>query len=174
MSFQSENGHEFDNHAIRTFLATHGIAFHLSCPYTSSQNGKAERVIHTLNDCVRSLLLHANMPLVFWVEALSTATYLLNLRPCQASALHTPFQCLLGAPPTYDHLRVFGCLCFPNQTATALNKLSPHSTACVLLGYPADHRGYRCFDLSTCRVITSRHVVFDKNNFPFRNADAPP
>jgi hypothetical protein len=49
-------------------------------------------------------------------------------------------------------------------SATAANKLSPRSTACVFLGYPTDHRGYRCLDLTTRRVITSRHVVFDEHS----------
>jgi hypothetical protein len=31
------------------------------------------------------------MPSSFWVEALSTATYLINRRPCQASGWLTPF-----------------------------------------------------------------------------------
>lgn len=80
----------------------------------------------------------------------------------------TPFERLLGAPPTYSHLHVFGCLCYPNQTSTAAHKLYARSTACVLLGYPNDHRGYRCLDLDTRRVITSRHVVFDEAVFPFQ------
>ena len=45
---------------------------------------------------------------------------------------------------------------------------------CVHLGYPADHRGYRCLDLQTRRVITSRHVVFDETQFPFRSAPPIP
>jgi hypothetical protein len=40
------------------------------------------------------------------------------------------------------------------------------STRCVSLGYSVDHKGYRCLDLSTNRLIVSQHVVFDKNNFP--------
>lgn len=79
----------------------------------------------------------------------------------------TPYQVLLGVPPDFTHLRVFGCLYFPNLAATAPNKLSACSSACVLLGYPLDHRGYRCFDLATRRVITSRHVTFDESQFPF-------
>ena len=59
-------------------------------------------------------------------------------------------------------------MCFPNQTATAAHKLCARSSACVLLSYPTDHRGYRCFDLNTRLVITSRHVVFDESVFPFR------
>lgn len=172
ISFQTNNGKEFDNYAFQAYLTQHGIAIRLSCPYTSSQNGKAEWIIRTLNDCVRSLLIHAGMPSSFWVEALSTATYLINHRPYQATGRLTPFQLLLGAAPEYDHLRVFGCLCFPNLAATMPNKLSARSSTCVLLGYPSYHRGYRCFDLSTRKVITSRHVTFDESHFPFRTAES--
>ena len=73
---QADNGREFVNHANTSFFASRGIALRLSCPYTSSQNGKAERMLHTLNNTVRTLL-HAHMPR-FWAEALVTATYLLN------------------------------------------------------------------------------------------------
>jgi hypothetical protein len=48
------------------------------------------------------------------------------------------------------------------------------STICVFIGYPADHRGYRCYNLTIGRVITSRHVVFDEAVFPFRDAPLPP
>jgi transposase InsO family protein len=91
LAFQTDNGREFDNHAFRCHLSRHGVALRLSCPYTSSQNGKAERIIRTLNDCIRSLLLHASMPETFWAEALSTATYLLNRRPCKTTGTVTPF-----------------------------------------------------------------------------------
>ena len=59
---QTDNGKEFDNLAIRTLLSSHGTIFRLTCPYTSQQNGRAERVLHTLNDYVRTLLFHANVP----------------------------------------------------------------------------------------------------------------
>jgi hypothetical protein len=50
---------------------------------------------------------------------------------------------------------VFGCTCYPNT-----------STRCVFLGYSSDHKGYYCLDLSTNRLIVSRHVVFDEASFP--------
>nr|XP_051202001.1 uncharacterized protein LOC127315563 [Lolium perenne] len=57
---QTDNGKEFDNVAVRTLLSSHGTIFRLTCPYTSQQNGRAERILRTLNDCVRTLLFHSH------------------------------------------------------------------------------------------------------------------
>jgi hypothetical protein len=73
---------------------------------------------------------------------------------------------LFGSPPSYEHLRVFGCTRYPNTSSTTPHKLSPRSTRCVFLGYSSDHKGYRCLDLSTNRLIVSQHVVFDEASFP--------
>jgi hypothetical protein len=73
---------------------------------------------------MRTLLIHSGAPATFWAEALNTATYLLNRRLCRAIGILAPHDLLLGTPPRYDDLPVFGCLCFPNVSATATNKLS--------------------------------------------------
>lgn len=41
-----------------------------SCPYTSEQNGKFERMIRTINNTFRTLLFQARLPPPFWTEAL--------------------------------------------------------------------------------------------------------
>jgi hypothetical protein len=84
---------------MRCHCEQHGIVIRLSCPYTSSQNGKTERIIRTLNDCIRSMLLHAGLPTEYWVEALSTATHLINRRPCRTSGRATPKNFFLAHPP---------------------------------------------------------------------------
>jgi hypothetical protein len=85
----------------------------------------------------------------------------------------TPHFALHGTTPTYDHLRVFGCACYPNTSATAPHKLFPRSTRCLLLGYSLDHKGYRCLDLTSHRIIISRHVVFDEDVFPLASSTSP-
>ncbi|KAJ9566255.1 hypothetical protein OSB04_002221 [Centaurea solstitialis] len=77
------------------------------------------------------------------------------------------FIILFGIFPTYSHLRVFGCLCYPNTSPTTSHKLASRSSACVYLGPRNDHRWYRCLDLITQKVINSCHVVFDETHFPF-------
>ncbi|KAL8158574.1 hypothetical protein V2J09_000111 [Rumex salicifolius] len=83
--------------------------------------------------------------------------------------MQPPHTVLFHQPPQYEHLRVFGCLCYPNVSSTAAHKLTPRSRPCVFLGYALQHRGYRCLDLETRKVIISRHVIFNENYFPFKN-----
>lgn len=124
-------------------------------------------LIRTINDVIRTLLLQANLTPPFWVEALHTATCLLNHRRSHAIHGNTLYFLLHGLHPTYDHLKVFGCLCYPNLYATTDHKLSPRSTCCIFLGYALKHKGCCYYDLTSRRVIVSRHVVFDEKSFPY-------
>ena len=55
-SVQCDNGREFDNSSTRTFFLSNGVLLRMSCPYTSQQNGRAERALRTINNILRSLL----------------------------------------------------------------------------------------------------------------------
>ena len=112
-------------------------------------------------------LFQANLPPGYWVEALNMAAHLFNLLQSTAIKKEILFTKLFHKPVFYNHLRVFGCLCYPNLTSTAQHKFSPRSTDCVFLGFPISHKVYRCLDLITRKVIISRHVIFDENTFPF-------
>uniref|UniRef100_A0A251U5K0 Putative ribonuclease H-like domain-containing protein n=1 Tax=Helianthus annuus TaxID=4232 RepID=A0A251U5K0_HELAN len=122
---------------------------------------------------LRTLLAHASLPSYFWDHALDTATYLLNILPAENKNNTTPTEKLYHRIPTYDHLRVFGCLCYPLVPSTTIHKLEHRSYPCVFLGYPPTHRGYKCFNLETKQIIISRHVVFDETTFPFANNISP-
>lgn len=101
------------------------------------------------------------------------ATYLLNILPSKTLNFQSPLQILYQKDPSYSHLRVFGCLCYPLFPSTMINKLQPRSTPCVFLGYPPNHRGYKCYDLSSNKVIVCRHVLFEENEFPFSKLHTP-
>jgi len=110
---QCDNGREFDNSSSRTFFLTHGVHLCMSCPYTSAQNGKAERIIRSINNVTRSLLFQASLPPSFWVEAMQTATYLINILPTKTLSSSTSHFALFGTTPSYDHLRVLAALVIP-------------------------------------------------------------
>jgi hypothetical protein len=131
-------------------------------------------MIHTTNDGMRSLFFQASLSTRYWVESLYTATYILNLLPTKAISAPTPYFTLFGTTPTYTHLQVFGCTCYPNTSATAPHKLAPCSCRCVFLVYSPYHKGYRYLDLTMNYLLISRHVIFDKSSFPFASFDPPP
>jgi hypothetical protein len=58
---QCDNGREFDKSASRAFFLAKGVSLRLSCPYTSQQNGKAERMLRTLNNITGTLLVHVSV-----------------------------------------------------------------------------------------------------------------
>jgi hypothetical protein len=132
-AIQCDNRREFDNSSTRFFLLSNGTQLRMSCPYTSPQNGKVERIIRSVNNVIRTLLIQPSLPGRYWAEGLHTATYLLNRLPTTVIQAACPHLAMFGSAPSYEHLRVFGCMCYPNTTATVPHKLSPRSTWCVFL-----------------------------------------
>lgn len=127
-------------------------------------------MIRTINNAIRTLLAQAKLSPSYWVEALHVAVHLINILPSAAIQNQIPHTVLFQQNPTYHHLLVFGCLCFPNLNYSHLNKLAPRSTPCLFIGYPSQHRGYRCLDLKTKKIIISRHVYFDEEKLPAANS----
>lgn len=149
------------------------MVFCFSCPHTSPQNGKTERKIRTINNLARTILAHSSMPPSFWHHTFQMATYLLNILPNKKLNNKSPTQILYLKDPSYSLLRVFGCLCFPLHPSTKINKLQSRSPPCVFLGYPQNHRGLKYYDISSGKIIISRHVVFDESKFPFSSIHNP-
>lgn len=100
-------------------------------------------------------------------------TYLLNILPHKLLNYKSRLRVLYHKDPTYSHIRVFGCLYYPLFSSTTINKLQPRSSPCVFLGYPSNHRGYKCYDLSYGKIIISRHVIFYETQFPFVKLHTP-
>nr|GEZ29472.1 ribonuclease H-like domain-containing protein [Tanacetum cinerariifolium] len=152
-AFQCDHGGEFDNNSLHELFATNGIQFRFSSPRTSQQNGKSERMIRTINNVVRSLFSQARLPPEYWVEALLTATYLLNILPSTSINNDIHYTKLFNKATSYTYLRTFGCLCYPYTFPP--HKLAPRITPFIFLGYPYNHRGYRYLDLNTNKIIIS-------------------
>ncbi|GJZ49137.1 ribonuclease H-like domain-containing protein [Tanacetum coccineum] len=158
--YYCDHGGEFDIRNLHKLFADNGIQFCFSCPQTSQQNGKSERMVRTINNLIRTLLFQANLPPTFWVEALNVATQLLNFLPSNIINNKIPYTRLFGTNPDYSLLRTFGCLCYPHFQTN--HKLEPRVTPSIYLGQASNHRGYRCL-----KIIISRHVTFDETVFPF-------
>ena len=95
----------------------------------------AERMHRTLINIVRTMLIQANLPSIFWVKALISAVYVLNRVPHAVVAFNIPFQLLFCRQPYVQAFRVFGCLCYAHIAHPIPHKLAPRSRRCIFIGY---------------------------------------
>lgn len=78
----------------------------VSCPYTPEQTGIVERRHRIIRELGMTMLFHSNAPLFLWVEAFSTAVYLMIRLPSSAINFETPYFKLHGIRPVYSLLRI--------------------------------------------------------------------
>ena len=60
--FRSDNAQEYNDKSFLSFLDSHGTLPQQSCPYTSQQNGRAERKHRYILDVVRTFFIFACLP----------------------------------------------------------------------------------------------------------------
>ena len=71
----------FDTPRARSIISSIGATQELSAPYTSYQNGKAERTYRTIKQIALCLLRYANLGPEFEMYALQHAVYIYNRIP---------------------------------------------------------------------------------------------
>jgi len=173
-TFRTDNDGEFVNSAFVTALTAAGISHQLSVPYMHQQNGKAERVIRTIEGRVLAMLHFAGLSQTYWGEAALTAAYLHNRTESRAlPSGKTPYEMLHSTRPNLSHLRVWGCHGFARIPLELQRKLGPKSCEILFMGYPPGVKGYRVCDKVTGQFFNCRDVIFDENlGLPHLSGDA--
>lgn len=83
----------------------------------------------------------------------------------------TPYERLYECPPTYEHLHVFGSLCYAHNQTHKGDKFAPRSRKCVFVGYPNGKKSWSLCDLEKNNFFVLRDVVFCETEFPFHDLD---
>jgi hypothetical protein len=95
----------------------------------------------TLVEMARMMPDEHRTPRCFWVNAISTACYILDQIFLCSILYLTPFEICFGHKPSISHLRIFGCKCFVLKCGN-LDKFESRSFDGILLGYTPHGRSY--------------------------------
>jgi hypothetical protein len=172
--FHADSTGEYLSGALHQVLAKQGTLAPFSCPGAHAQNVVAECKHHHLRETSCAFMIASSIPPHFWVDAVSTATYLINIQPSSTLQGGIPFEHLYGKMPDYSTLRIFSCVCYVLVAPCERTKLTAQSIECVFLGYSIEHKGYHCWYLVAHRMWMLRDVVFDESHpfYPCPTIDA--
>ena len=158
----------YDTSAWNDYCQRHGIVHEFTAPYSSAQNGLAERAIRTTMDDVRTLLRDSGLAHSYWAEAASYSVGTRNLIPSRRHPGKIPLETFTGKRQDISHLRVFGAKCWAKiptvhgAQVTGGSKLDPRAVECRFLGYAGGHGNYKVQDIASRRVFVSRDVIFEE------------
>jgi len=117
----------------------------------------------------RALGFQANLPLEFWAKCVLIAAYLINRAPSSVLNGKIPCEVLFKTKPSYEHIKVFRCLCYIHNPQKPKGKFRDCSRRCIFVGYPYGKKGGKVYDLEHNTLIVSQDVIFWEEILLFPN-----
>jgi transposase InsO family protein len=132
---RTDNGDEFCGKYFDHFCKKCGIACQNNTPYTPHQNGVAEKMNRMFMDKERSMFSGARLTQEFWVEAVDTTKYLVNMSPSSMLVDMTPHEVFYDNNPLVSHLKVFFYDAFVHVPKEKRSNLKKKEFKCISIGY---------------------------------------
>ncbi|KAK2455989.1 putative mitochondrial protein [Trifolium repens] len=169
--FRSDRGTEYNSSLFIEFYKEHGIIHETTAPYSPEMNGKAERKNRTLTELVVAIMLTSGAASHWWGEIILTVCYLLNRVP-KSKEMVSPYEKLKKRQPNLSYLRTWGCLAYVRIPDPKRVKLASRAYECAFIGYAANSKAYRFYDLNAKVIIESNDADFYENKFPFKSRNS--
>ncbi|GJW06275.1 putative ribonuclease H-like domain-containing protein [Tanacetum coccineum] len=148
---------------MNEFCESKGIKREFSNARTPQQNGVEERKNRTLIEAAKTMLADSLLPVTFWAEAVNTACYVLNRALVTKPQNKTPYELVLGRPPSISFLRPFRCPFTILNTLDSLGKFEGKADEGFLVGYSINSKAFRVYNSRTRKVEENLHIMFLEN-----------
>jgi len=129
------------SHDIQAWYDNKGITSEKTAPYSSLQNGKAERANRYVMERVRAALLDTGAEEELWAEALSSVILVLNRSP-KAGQHVTPLEALTGRRPDKKGFPVWRSRAWALKPKQQQRKLEPRPDFGRFAGYTVGGKAY--------------------------------
>lgn len=179
---RSDNGGEFIGPDFINLLTTYGLRQERLPP--KAHVNIAERHIGLLKESLRSSIQAAytnlskaaewvsksktSNPYVFWPEAARHVCSVANILPwnegSSGKSVVSKFQKYFGRKPDLTRYKTFGCITYVLNYVDERDTMDPTASEAIYLGHdPSVPHTWRVLKLNTCRVVNSKHCVFNEN-----------
>jgi hypothetical protein len=168
-------GENSKSREMRSWCLEAGIVILETGTEEHQSNSEIEGYWRTLCDQVRSHLADTNQDQRLWAEMMCMATEIYNSL-VHAGYTKSPFEALLGTPPSLHKFKVFGCLAYafilPKNRPKG--KLSPRATPGIFIGFGSyfghPQQRYESYKIMTkpsdpSSIVYSRDVYFVEDRF---------
>lgn len=159
---RTDNGTEFTNQELRSYLEDVGITHQTSVVRTPQQNEVVERRNRTLVEAARTRLIFSSAPL--WADAVATSCFTQNRSLVHPRFNKTPYELVNNRKPDISYLHMFGALCYPTNDREDLGKLKAKGDIGIFIGYSENSRAFRVYNRRTKRIMETMNVKFDENS----------
>lgn len=160
---RSDNGGEYTSEAFEKYCQNSGIRHQRTAPYTPEQNGVSERMNRTLKEKAKCMLFDAQLPKLYWAEAVHMAAYIVNRSINSVLKDKTPDEVFYDTKIDISDLKIFGSNVMVHVPKQRRRKWDVNASQMIFVGYDSDTKGYRCIDRETHKLTISRDVRFYEN-----------
>ena len=167
---RSDNAREFCEGEVPVMLKEMGIGQEFSAPLEPEQNGVAERMMRTLKEMSRCLLMMSGLSGRFWGYAVQMAALIRNNAPTCANPNHSPPNLLYkgeGGVEVTD-LHPFGCYAVltKEKGVESDGLTAPKNLEGVFLGFARRSKAKLIFIPEKMAVYVSSSIYTDESEFP--------
>ncbi|KAI3692839.1 hypothetical protein L6452_32663 [Arctium lappa] len=160
---RSDNGTEFRNAKINSYLSDEGITPNFSAVRTPQQNGVVERKNRTLVEVARTMLAESDLSTNFWAEAVATACFTQNRATIVKRFKKTSYELIHNRKPNIKYFHVFGCRGYILKDREYLGKFDKKADEGKFIGYSLASKAFRVFNPRTRTIQESINITFDDN-----------
>ena len=152
---------------FKLWCKDNGIQMQFTAPYTSVQNGIAERAHRTTLEATHAMLSDSGLSRQYWALAIDYANFIRNHSPNSYLKGSTPYQALYNKAPDYSMIHSFGSDCYVLiQPDDSINKIGVKLQKAKFVGLSDSTKAYLYLLPNSRKPQTSRNVIFPTEQTP--------
>jgi len=154
---------EYVSRDLQSWYEDKGFTSEKTAPYSSQQNGKAERANRYIMERVRADLLDAGAKGELWAEAVSSVIHMLNRSP-KAGQDVTPLEALTGIRADVNGFRVWRIRAWALKPKQQQRKLEPRTDVGRIVGYTVGGKANRILEDVPNKVFERPDVLMEETS----------